>query len=876
MAGADKDPSPKMDVSPRGRTPSPAGPPVDPAVASAEAQSAVLDFAVVGVGASAGGLEALEALFKRIQLDNMAFVVVQHLSPDHESNLTQVLGRSARMKVVTASDGSKVVKNVIYVLPPSAEVEIEDGILRLRPLVPAFGHGRHLIDQFLRSLAADQRGGAVGVVLSGGGSDGTLGLKAIKAEGGITFVQDPGTAIQPGMPRSALDSGSADFCLTPAEIADELMRISSHPYLAKVRPPRKANAAALQKVMVLLRQSAGVDFTQYKQSTIERRIERRMAVHRLEKLEDYLRYVEANPPELEVLYRDILIGVTNFFRDRGVFEEIKTTVLPRIFDRRSREQPVRIWSAACASGEEAYSLAICVLEYLGEKAAEYQVQIFGTDLDEDAIRAARHGLYPKNIELDVSPERLQRFFSRTDREYQISRNIREMVIFADQNVAKDPPFSRLDLICCRNVLIYMQQPLQKKVLRIFHYALNLDGFLVLGNAESVGDAADLFSVVDRKLKIFSKKNAPPAAVFDIISGHIPIPEPDRPATDARQPMISVHQLADRKVLEKYGPPGLIINDSLEVLQFRGKVGAYLDPTPGTATLSLLKLARPELLVELRQVVHRALTDNRPASSGKIHLKQGKDITTLVLDALPLEDAATRARTLLVLFRETSPIAVEAPRLKKGHGDPKVRELERELSTTKDYLQSVVEQLETANEEMKSSNEELESSNEELQSTNEELETSKEELQSTNEELATVNEELHNRMSELGRSNDDLQNILASTQVATLMVGTDLRIRRYSKSAEELFGLIPGDVGRPIGHLHMVTNTPDLEQIVSEAINGVTATEMEIKAGDGKGYLMRISPYLTGEHAIRGAMIELQRAVGGQDSRPAQRSAKAAE
>src|SRR5215472_7948638 len=834
MTAVDHDPSPKLDGSPHGQMPAPGGPPVvDPATATADVQ-AVLDFPVVGVGASAGGLEALEALFKRINLDSTAFVVVQHLSPDHESNLTQVLARSTRMKVVTASDGTKVVKNTIYVLPPNAEVEIEDGILRLRPLAPTFGQPRHLIDQFLRSLAEDQRGGAIGVVLSGGGSDGTLGLKAIKAEGGITFVQDPGTAIQPGMPRSALDSGSADFCLTPAEIADELMRISSHPYLAKARPPRKTNAQALQKVMTLLRQSAGVDFTQYKQSTIERRIERRMAVHRLEKVEDYLHHVEANRSELDVLYRDILIGVTNFFRDRAVFEEIKTTVLPRIFEHRSREQPVRIWSAGCASGEEAYSLAICALEYLGEKAAEYQVQIFGTDLDDEAIRAARHGLFPKNIELDVSPERLQRFFSRTEREYQISRNIREMVIFAEQNLAKDPPFSRLDLICCRNLLIYMQQPLQKKVLRILHYALNLDGFLVLGNAESVGDAADLFSTVDRKLKIFSKKNAAPAAVFDMLSGHVPIPVPDRPLLDVHRPMISVQQLADRKVLEKYGPPGVIINESLDVLQFRGKVGAYLDPAPGTATLSLIKLARPEFLVELRQVVHRALNDKGPASSGKIHLKQGKGITTLVLDALPLEDAATRARTLLVLFREISPMAPEATKRKKDQSDPKVRELERELSATKDYLQSVVEELETANEEMKSSNEELQSSNEEL------------------------------------------QNILASSHTPILLLDMDLRIRRYSKSAEELFGLIPGDVGRPIGHLKMVTNTPNLEQVVSEAVKGVTPKEMEIKAGDGQKYLIWIAPYLTGEHAIRGAMLELRRALGGQGSRPAQRRAKATE
>src|SRR5262249_27798551 len=350
-----------------------------------------------------------------ISLDSMAFVVVQHLSPDHESRLTNLLARSTTMNVVTAMDGTKVVKNVVYVLPPNADVEIDESVLRLRPLPADPGPRRHVIDQFLRSLAADQGAGAIGVVLSGGGTDGTLGLKAVKAEGGITFVQDPGTAIQPGMPQSALDSGSADFCLAPGEIADELMRISSHPYVAKLRPARKANLEALQKLLALLRKTVDVDFSQYKQSTIERRIERRMALHRLERIEDYVRYVESNLSELDVLYRDILIGVTNFFRDREMFEELKETVFPRIFGHRSADQPIRIWSAGCSSGEETYSLAICLLEYLGEKASLYQIQIFGTDLDDDAIRVGRHGVYPKSIELDVSPERLLRFFSRTER-----------------------------------------------------------------------------------------------------------------------------------------------------------------------------------------------------------------------------------------------------------------------------------------------------------------------------------------------------------------------------------------------------------------------------------------------------------------------------
>ena len=824
-------------------------------------ESGVLEFPVVGVGASAGGLEALEALFKRISLDSLAFVVVQHLSPDHESRLTNLLARSTRMHVLTAVDGTKVVKNGVYVLPPNAEVEIEDGVLRLRPLPASPGPRRHVIDQFLRSLAADQGTGSIGVVLSGGGSDGTLGLKAIKAEGGITFVQDPGTAIQPGMPQSALDSGSADFCLTPGEIADELMRISSHPYLAKVRPPRKANFEALQKLLALLRKTVGVDFTLYKHSTIERRIERRMALHRLERIEDYLRYAEASPAELDILYRDILIGVTNFFRDREIFEELKKTVFPRMFEHRSQEQPIRIWSAGCSSGEETYSLAICLLEYLGDKASSHQIQLFGTDLDDDAIRTARHGVYPKSIELDVSAERLQRFFSRTDREYQISRNIRDMVIFATHNLGKDPPFSRLDLICCRNVLIYMQPQLQRKVLRIFHYALNPDGFLALGTSESVGDAADLFSLLDRKLKIYAKKSAPPAAVFDMVFESVSTTlEADRMRPGTHRPLMSVQQIADRKVIERYAPPGVVINESLEVLQFRGKLGPYLDPTPGAATLNVLKLARTELLVELRGTIHRALTEDLPTSSAKIPLRQGSELSMVMIDALPLHDSGARGKSLLVLFRETAPglLAPQAEQTEvEESDDPQVLQLERELSSTKEYLQSVIEELETSNEELKSSNEELQSSNEELQSTNEELETSKEELQSTNEELATVNEELQNRMSELSRSNDDLQNVFLAVRVPVLIVGMDMRIRRFSKAAEEFLGLMPEDVGRPIGHLRALLNTPNLEPLVAEVINSINPKELEVKGGDGVSYSMRIMPYKTLEHAIRGALIEFR-------------------
>jgi two-component system CheB/CheR fusion protein len=832
-----------------------AGPSAAASAAPAEHETP-LDFPVVGIGASAGGLEALQAMVRRLTNDSMCFVVVQHLSPLHESLLTEILGRSTAMQVTTVQDGETPQRNRIYVAPASAELEMKGGRFQLKHLehmVP-----RLPIDAFLRSLAHDMRSRAIGVVLSGGGTDGTLGLQAIKSEGGITFVQDPGTAIHPNMPQSALDAGAADLSLAPEAIATELMRVSSHPYITACHEPPKRlgghEGDGLAKIFSLLRAAFRVDFTQYKRSTLERRIERRMAVHRLDQLEAYLKYLDQNPGELDALYRDMLIGVTSFFRDREVFDAIKTTILPRIFDRRPSDAPVRFWVAGCSTGEEAYSLAIATLEQLGDRVANYKIQIFATDLDEDAIRQARHGLYRRNIELDVSPERLQRFFARRDDEYRISRQIRDMVVFAAQDLSRDPPFSRLDLVCCRNVLIYMQPPLQKKVLRIFHYALNPEGFLVLGNSESVGEVSDLFSIVDRRLKVFVKKNSPASAVFDFaFQGGAQSPaRAERSGAQEPRPMLSLQQIADRKVMERFAPPGVVISEALDVLQFRGRTGAYLEPAPGAATLNILKLARPELLIELRTTIHKALSEGYGATSPPIHFKTEQGLRQLVLEAMPLQDEGVPPRCLLVLFRElpAPPSDGVAPR----HGDdkqkdPRVIELERELSTTKDYLQTTIEELEASNEELKSANEEL-------QSSNEELETSKEELQSANEELATVNEELQNRMAELSVNNDDLTNILAVVENPLILVGMDLRIRRFSHSAEKQMNLIAADFGRPVAHLRSFLDTPNIEQTVVDVIHQVTPIQQRVSSTGGQQYRMRVVPYRTADRAIRGVLIEL--------------------
>ncbi len=817
-----------------------------------------IDFPVVGIGASAGGLEAIEELMRRLRADGMAFVVTQHLSPGHHSMLAEILSRTTSLRVVTVEHGMRVESGSVYVAPPNAEVTLDGGELLISP--PADGRGvRHSIDTFLRSLARSGGPMAIGIILSGSGSDGTLGLKAIKDEGGITFVQEPSSAAQPSMPQSALDAGCADFSLTPAEIGDELMRLSTHPYVGRAPTVRLADSEATAKIFAQLRAAYGVDFSQYKPSTIERRIGRRLALHKIERLDDYLALLGSGGGELRALYNDLLIGVTGFFSDHEPFDALKNVVFPRLIENRGTEHPIRIWVAGCATGEEAYSIAISLLEFLGDKASSYNIQIFATDVDEDALARARPAAYPPNIELDVSPDRLRRFFVRTDKGYQVARQVRDLVVFARHNLGKDPPFSRLDLVTCRNVLIYMQTPLQRKVLRIFHYALNPDAYLVLGTSESVGDAADLFSLLDRKLKVYVKKNIPATAVFEFsFAGHALDGDEGTSERPDQRPVVSVAQIADRKVIEKYGPPGVIVDDRLEIMQFRGRTGPFLEPAPGAATLNLLKLARPELLVALRTTAHKALTEGLPATSGAVPLSSERGTRAVSFDVMPLPDAGGR-KCLLVLFNEadTKATAPAPPRdgPEVSEADPRVLELERELATNKEYLQSTIEELEAANEELQSSNEELQSSNEELQSTNEELETSKEELQSTNEELATVNDELHNRMGQLTVAHDDLQNVLLNTSSSVVIVGQDMRIRRFSTSAERLLSLVPGDIGRPIAYLRNVMSSRDIEQIAADAMSSVASREQRVRCIDGSWYMMKMVPYVTTDHMIRGLVIE---------------------
>lgn len=837
----------------------------DPEAMGPEAQRRLL---VVGIGASAGGLDPLETLIRNLARDGMTYVVLQHMAPDHESALAEILARDASVRVLTAAHGMPLEASTLYVTPPGKDITLQGGVLQLQPQsaeVP-----RHSIDTFLRSLAADQGSASVAVILSGSGDDGALGARAVREAGGITFAQEPSTAQHPSMPQSVIDLGAADFCLAPEEIGEELARLSAHPFVARRRPQRLWSQWVLDQIFDRLRRVFGVDFAGYKPTTIERRLGRRLALRKVDRAEDYLTLLDSDAEELKSLYGDLLIGVTAFFRDRETFELLESTVVPQLFAGRSADSPVRVWVPGCSSGEEAYSIAMCVIEHLDTLGVQIPVQIFATDIDDRALARARLGLYPLGVELDIPAARLQRYFTRQGDAWQVSQRLRAMVIFAHHNLGKDPPFSRLDLVSCRNVLIYMQPSLQKRVLRVFHYALKPDGFLQLGASESVGDAAELFSLVDRRLKLYSRKSAPPTSVFDLSSGarggpFSPGARLAQPTAEHR-PLVSTQQLADRMVLEKFGPPGMLVDEKLEVIQFRGQTGPYLGPSAGAATLNVLKLVRPELLPELRQALQTAAIHGVEVTSGPVALLGAPAAAAVVVDVMPLRDGPGREQCLLVMFREVpAATAAVAPVTSEDAGATQVRALETELLVTKEYLQTSVRELEVANEE-------LQTANEELQSTNEELETSKEELQSTNEELSTINEELQNRIGQLNESNDDLQNVLADVSTPLVLVGMDLRIRRFSAAAGQLLHLIAEDVGRPVARLEAALNpppieapdaevdrTPLVEPAVAETIRSLHESARRVRASDGHWYTMRTIPYRTLDHAIRGAVIEFTRA-----------------
>jgi len=838
-------------------------------------------FTVVGVGASAGGLEAFSQLLRSLPPDtNVAVVYIQHLAPRYESSLASLLEETTSMPVSQVTDKMPIKPGEVYVIPPNAFLSVSRGILRLTPRPE--GRSRHApVDYFFRSLAEYAQQRAVGIVLSGTDSDGATGLREIKAVGGITFAQEPGTAKFDGMPSAAISTGAVDTVLPPDGIARELARIARHPLLRHAEAKTREAEVSISedhwdKIFALLRGSSGVDFTHYKQPTLRRRLQRRMVLHKSTSIDQYVRFLQQNPQEVNALYRDILIHVTRFFREPDSYDFLGAKIFPRIVrDRRGGNQPIRVWVPGCSTGEEAYSVAISLLEFLGDDAIAMPVQVFATDVSESAVDQARVGIYPEAIATDVSAERLRRFFNKVDGSYRISKSVRDTVIFARQDLTRDPPFSKLDLIVCRNVLIYLGPLLQKKLMSVFHYALKPTGYLMLGSSETIGPHSDLFALADKRHKVYTKKATGLRMNMEFPTGDY---APHRGDSNRKQLVDnrtgpSILNEANRFILNRYAPPGVIVDEELQIIQFRGKTGPFLEPAAGEASLNVLKMAREGLLYELRSAISEARKTGAPSRRENLKVKHNSHILDVNVEVVPLI-VANDQRHFLVMFEEVSPRSREKPAphsektraTARGRGksppgpdreaNERVVRLQQELAASREYLQSIIQDLEAANEELQSANEEILSSNEELQSTNEELDTAKEELQSTNEELNTVNDELQGRNEELSRANSDLLNLLSSVQIAVVMVTSDLRIRRFTPMAEKVLNLIPTDVGRPIGDIKPNIDLPDLEKLIMEAVDTVNPIEREAKDRHGVTYRVRIRPYKNAENRIDGAVLAL--------------------
>lgn len=838
---------------------------------------------IVGIGASAGGLAAFEAFFSGMPAETdsgMAFVLVQHLAPDHKSILTDLVKRYTRMQVFEVEDGMQVKPDCAYIIPPNRDMAFLDGTLQL--LEPAAPRGLRLpIDFFFRSLAQDQHERAICIVLSGTGSDGTLGVRAVKGEGGMVMAQNPESTEHDGMPRSAIATGLVDFVLPPAEMPAQLIAYVAHAFGRIPRParPQVANSHdALKKVFVLLRARTGHDFSQYKRNTVERRIERRMAVHQIEGLDTYVRYLQQTPTEVKLLFGDLLIGVTSFFRDREAFEALQEQVLPQLFAGKPPGAAIRVWVPGCSTGEEAYSVAMLLQECLETLKQSRTVQVFATDIDGRAIEKARAGVYSASIAADVSLERLTRFFSQDseDGAYRIRKVLRDMLVFSEQDVIKDPPFSRLDLISCRNLLIYMGGDLQKRLIPLFHYALNPGGALFLGTSETVGEFADLFATLDRKWKLFQRKEDVPGAHRPAVGTYFPPATPGEAAAPysgktADESKLQLRELTERELLQQYAAVAALVNPSGDILYLHGRTGLYLEPAPGEAGMNVLKMARDGLRRDLTTALHKAVSHKEPVRQRGLRVKTNGDFAAVDLTVRPVAASrgagAEQTWLFLVIFEEASgadqPRSAHAIVLDSGEGagenatecDARIAALKQQLWAKEEYLQAANEELETSNEELKSSNEEMQSVNEELQSTNEELETSKEELQSVNEELATVNAELQQKVADLSRANNDMNNLLAGTGVGTVFVDHQLRIQRFTPTVTQVINLILTDVGRPVGHI--VSNLAGYDRLVEDVqavLDTLAPKEIEVQSKSGAWYLLRIRPYRTQENVIEGAVI----------------------
>ncbi len=834
-------------------------------------QAPTSGFPIVGIGASAGGLEAFEQFFRNVPSDTgMAFVLVSHLDPDHSSMLTEILQRSTTMPVVEALDQVQVLPNCVYAIPPNRDMVIFHGSLQLS--APDMPRGqRMVIDAFLRSLAEDQGEKSIGIVLSGTGTDGTLGLRAIQGAGGISLVQDPATAKYDGMPISAIQAGYATYVLPVEKMPERMLNNTRIQSVQQEKPqPEARTTGGMNRILMLLRSGTGHDFSLYKKSTIGRRIERRMSQHNIEDTEVYAHYLKEHPPEVHLLFKELLINVTSFFRDTEAFVALKHDILPLLFKDKPEGYVFRVWVTGCATGEEAYSIAILLREFMDDTHKEFKTQIYSTDLDEDAIAVARAGIYPPNITQDVAPERLRRFFTKEDAGYRVRKEIREMVVFAIQNVIKDPPFTKLDLLSCRNLMIYLEPELQNRVIPAFHYALKQGGVLFLSPSESIGNHTDLFSPLNRKWKLYQTTPSV-ASTRAVMSSGLSwtrdnnMKGPDEVITKIKETDFA--ELTKRMLLQSYAPASVVTNLKGDILFVHGDTGKYLRPAPGQPTLNVIEMAREGLQLELRAAIHAACEKNMPSLNREVSFGSHGDLHSVSFSVRPLPYQGSVHGLLLVSFQDMAspkPGASDQPataskpaRGKRVAGTDELRraeELERELIYTKENLHATIEEQQASNEELKSANEEMQSTNEELQSTNEELETSKEELQSLNEELVTVNAELQDKIEQLAGMQNDMKNLLDNINVGTVFLNDALNIKRFTREAVRVYRLVASDVGRPLGDIKSDIEGDDLIAEAQAVLDTLVPREREVRTVGGEWYLARIQPYRTLDNVIDGVVL----------------------
>ncbi len=818
------------------------------------------EFPIVGIGASAGGLEALEQFFGSMpDKKGMAFVVIQHLDPNHAGIMPELLQRMTPMKVFQATDNLVVKPNSVYVIPPNKSLSLLNGALHLFDPVETRGL-RLPVDIFFRSLALDRQEKSIGIILSGMGSDGSLGLKAIKEKNGIVLVQDPQTAKFDGMPRSATEAVIADIVAPAAELPARLIEFLKYIPAGKPDPEIEGKTrSSLEKIIILLREQTGHDFSQYKKNTLFRRIERRMGIHQIDRIASYVRFLQENPKEVDVLFKELLIGVTSFFRDPAVWEELLNKVIPDLIDELPNGYVLRAWVPACSTGEEAYSLAIIFREALAKikKRKTLTLQIFATDLDLDAIEIARKGLYRANITADVTPDWISRYFSPETDGYRVATSIREMVVFAPQNVIRDPPFTRLDFLSCRNMLIYMEPELQGKLLLLFHYSLNPGGILLLGSAETLGVRHEGFSEIYGKLKLFRRSVS--MAFSELVdfpsSFHrkpaVPEKKPAQKATD------NIQALADQLLLQRFAPASVLVNPLGDIVYITGRTGKYLEPAAGKANMNIHAMARDGLRQVLPGMIRKAM--QLPNAIAERNLRVGTNGGTQYVDlTVQRIDTPEALRDMIIIIFTDVPDRAEpvAANTSKGKREPSLqqKELELEVQRLHEDLQGTREEMQTSQEELKSTNEELQSTNEELQSTNEELTTSKEEMQSLNEELQAVNAELQNKVSDFTHASDDMKNLLNSTEIASLFLDRELNIRRFTDPVIQIFKLRSTDIGRPFTDLVSDLQYPEIETRARQVLQSLIPMETAIETNSGKWYNIRIMPYRTIDDRIDGLVM----------------------